>query len=44
MNCPPNTNFNGYWDRNNIKIKNLKYFEVGNKNYEEVSEEDIHKE
>ena len=44
MNCTPNTNFNGYWDRNNTKIKNFRYFEVGNKDYEEVSEEDIHKE
>ena len=33
MNCSPNTNFNGYWDRNNTKIKDFRYFEVGNKDY-----------
>lgn len=33
MNYSPDTNFNGYWDRNNSKIKNFKYFEVWDKDY-----------
>lgn len=44
MNCSPNTNFNGYLDRNNTKIKDFRYFEVGNKDYIEVNEVDSQKE
>jgi len=44
MNCSPNTNFNGYWNRNNTKIKDFRYFEVGNKDYVEISEENNQKE
>jgi len=40
MNCSPNTNFNGYWDRNNTKIKDFRYFEVGNKDYEVDSQKE----
>lgn len=35
MNCSPNTNFNGYWNRDNSKVKNFRYFEIGNKGYVE---------
>ena len=43
MNCSSNTNFNGYWDRNNTKIKDFRNFEVGDKVIEK-SEEGIQKE
>lgn len=36
MNCFPNTNFNGYWQRKNSEIKNFKYFNI-------VENEDIEK-
>ena len=35
---------NGYWNRNNTKIKDFRYFEVGNKDYVEISEENNQKE
>jgi transposase-like protein len=35
MSCSHNTNFNGYFQRNNSKIKDLRDFEVGNKDYVE---------
>jgi len=40
MNCPPNTNFNGYWQRENRKIKNFRYFEVGDKDYTLIQNKD----
>ena len=39
MSCSHNTNFNGYFQRNNSKVVNFRDFEVGNK----VIEEDIKK-
>lgn len=38
MNCSPNTNFNGYWNRNNSKVKDFRNFVVGDKGYVDVED------